>query len=173
MEKSLFEQLAELAKKYYKYPDLNTVVSKTVYQSLKDESDTFTNPDEFINRKLNGADYKKEVLLNSPKRDFFKEFFGSEDYKVAKNTLSDMHIVKLIFAEAGLISPLAVNPQQANFPTKKEKTPFQKEKQAAFAKKMNVKNGVNKSVTLEEAQAELEAVYAKYGKEYKPRVNKV
>lgn len=52
---------------------------------------------------------------------------------------------------------------------KKEKTPFQKEKAAAQAKIQNVKAGSNKSLTLEQAKAELIDVYLKYGEVYKPK----
>lgn len=169
--KSLYEQLTELTKKFHQYPNINKVSTKTYYQNINDESDMFLDADEFINRKLNGADYKKVVIMNTPKRDFFKEFFGDADYKVTKETKSDMHIVKLMFAEAGLISPLAVNPEQASLPIDNV-TAFKKEKQAAQAKIQNVKNGNNQSLTLEQAQAELVAVYAKYKKPYKPRVKK-
>lgn len=174
MEKSQFEQLAELAKKYFKYPDLNKIATKTVYQNLKDESDTFTNPDEFITRKLNGADYKKVVLLSSPKDDFLKEFFGTDEYKITKDVKSDMHVIKLVFAAAGLITTNAMNPEQVNATStpekpKKEKTPFQKATAAAQAKIQNVKGGKNKSVTLEQAQAELLSIYEKFGEVYKPR----
>jgi len=166
--KTLYEQLVELSEKYYKLPDINKTVVETFYANKKNRADTVTSVDDFIERELKGADYEKVELIISPKKDFFKEFFGDENFKVTKDVKSKLHGFKLIMAEAGLISPLAVNPQQANIPTS-----FKKEKQAAFAKIQNVKSGANKSVTLEEAQAELVAVYVKYGKEYKPRVNKV
>lgn len=140
MENSLFKQLEELAKKYYNGPVLTKVSSQTYYQHKENETDRFINPDEFINRKLNGADYEKVVILSSPKDSFLKEFFNNDEYKITKDVIHSMHVVKLILAGTGLISPLAVNPEQVNLPySSQKKTLFNKKITSLNAKLQKAK----------------------------------
>lgn len=170
MEKSLFEQLAEIANKYYQYPNLHKIDSKTIYQHKKNAEDRFTNPEEFFNRRLNGADYEKIVELSSPIKSFYKDFFGDEEFKVTHNVKKDMHIIKLMFAATNLISTNPINPEQIKDATTPDiKAEFRKAKKAAQTKIQNVRAGKNKSTSLQEAKDALLDVYTKFGVPYIPK----
>lgn len=138
-----------------------TYVGENNPDSILKAEDLFTTA--ALARKIELQGYKRVEIDNSIRTPLMVTLFGkteltpAEAAEIRKTTLFFNNIVK----ELSIIET-----------PKAELTPFQKEKQAAYAKKMNVKNGKNNSITLEQAQAELEAVYAKYDEPYKPKVRK-
>lgn len=118
---------------------------------------------EALNRKVELVGYKRVETDSSIRKPLMMAIFGKTEVSVAE--ASEIRKTAELFNK--IVKELTIIEAPA-----KEKTPFQKEVAAAQAKIQNVKAGKNKSVTPEQAQAELEAIYTKYGETYVPRKKK-
>lgn len=113
-----------------------------------------------LERKIELQGYKRIETDNSIRKPLMIELFGKTELSVAE--ASSIRKTAKFFNE--IVKELSIIEAP-----KTPKSEFIREKQKAQAKIQNVKAGKNKAISLEDAVAELEAVYTKYGEVYKPR----
>lgn len=160
---TMYDQMLEVVK-YYEQNQPLKKVTNTVYKDKKSQAELTSDAELLAAFKTGKSISDFEVITETvdPKAGLIKMVFGDEKPKHLQ--------VSKFFKIVGEITGANITlPTEAKSAKKVTASPFEIKKRAANAKIQNVKNGKNKSVTLDVAKAELLAVYTEYGKVYNPR----